>query len=80
MRKLEAEREELLKQVKVTTLTVQKVSDVVDILGNVRWKAKMFNVELKNVGHVSETKMDTFIMDQERKMDATLKNNEGPHC
>jgi hypothetical protein len=42
---LEAERKELLKQVKDTTLTVQKVSDVVDIPGNVWWKAKMFDAE-----------------------------------
>jgi hypothetical protein len=64
VRKLEAEREELLKQVKDTTLTVQKVSDMVDIPGNVWWKAKMFDAELKNAGHVSMTKMVTFVMDQ----------------
>jgi hypothetical protein len=64
VRKLEAEREELLKQVKDTTLTVQKVSDVVDIPGNVWSKAKMFDTELKNAGHVFGTKMVTFVMDQ----------------
>jgi cell division protein FtsB len=35
VRKLEAEREAPLKQVKDTTLMVQKVSDMVDIPGNV---------------------------------------------
>ena len=35
VRKLEAEREKLLKQVRDTTLTVQNVSDAVDIEGNV---------------------------------------------
>jgi hypothetical protein len=65
VRKLEAELEKLLKQVNDTTLTVQKVSDVVDIPGNVWWKAKMFDTELKNAGHVSGTKMVTFVMDQE---------------
>jgi len=64
VRKLEAEREKLLKQVKDTTLTVQNVSDAVDIEGNVWWKAKMFDAELKNAGHVSGTKMVTFVMDQ----------------
>jgi hypothetical protein len=49
------------------------VSDVVDIPGNVWWKAKMFNAELKNAGHVSESKMVTFIIDQGNKMDASLK-------
>jgi hypothetical protein len=34
VRKLEAEREKLLKQVKDTTLTIQNVSDAVDIEGN----------------------------------------------
>jgi hypothetical protein len=64
VRKLEEERESLLKQVKNTTLTVQKMSDMVDIPGNVWWKAKMFDAELKNAGHVSGTKMITFVMDQ----------------
>ena len=73
MRKLKVERETLLKQVKNTTLTVQKVSDMVDIPGNVWWKAKMFDAELKNAGHVSGSKMVTFIMDQGSKMDASLK-------
>jgi hypothetical protein len=59
--------------VKDTILIVQKVSDVVDIPRNVWWKAKMFDTELKNVGHVSETKMVTFIMDQRSKMDAASK-------
>jgi hypothetical protein len=71
--KLEAEREKLLKQVKDTTLTVQKVNDVVDIPGNMWWKAKMFDAELKNAGHVSGSKMVTFIMDQGSRMDAALK-------
>jgi hypothetical protein len=35
VRKLEAEREKLLKQVKDITLIVQNVSDAVDIEGNV---------------------------------------------
>jgi hypothetical protein len=73
VRKLKAEREELLKHVKDTTLMVQKMSDVVDIPGNVWWKAKMFDTELNNAGHVSGTKLVTFIMDQESRMDATLK-------
>jgi hypothetical protein len=71
--KLEAEREKLLKQVKDITLTVQNVSDAVDIEGNVWWKAKMFDAELKNAGHVSGSKMVNFIMDKGRKMDASLK-------
>ena len=33
----------------------------------------MFAAELKNAVHVSETKMVTFVMDQESKMDASLK-------
>ena len=49
---------------KDTTLMVPKVSDLVDILGNVWWKAKMFDAKLKNAGHVSETKMVTLTMDQ----------------
>ena len=49
---------------KDTILIVQKVSDVVDISGNVWWKAKMFDAELKNAGHVSGSKMVTFIIDQ----------------
>ena len=73
VRKLKAEREALLKQVKDTTLTVQKVSDMVNIPGNVWSKAKMFDAELKNACHVSGTKMVTFIMDQGSKMDTTLK-------
>ena len=73
VRKLEAEREKLLKQVKDTILTVQKVSDVMDIPGNVWWKAKMFDAELKNAGYVSELKMVIFIMDQGNKMNASLK-------
>ena len=40
---------------------------------NVWWKAKIFAAKLKNAGHVSELKMVTFIMDQENKMDASLK-------
>ena len=73
MRKLEAKREKFLKHVKDTTLTVQNVSDVVDILGNVWWKAKMFDAELKNAGHVSGSKMVTLIVDQGSKVDASLK-------
>jgi hypothetical protein len=64
VRKLKAEREMLLKQVKDTTLTVQKVSDMVDIPWNVWWKAKMFNAELKIANHISGSKMVNFIMDQ----------------
>ena len=48
--KLVAKREELLNQLKVTTLIMQKVSDVVDIPENVWWKAKMFDAELKKNG------------------------------
>ena len=33
----------------------------------------MFNAELKNTGHVSGSKMVTFIMDQRSKVDASLK-------
>jgi hypothetical protein len=73
VRKLEAEREKFLKHVKDTTLTVQNVSDAVDIEGNVWWKAKMFDADLKNAGHLSKSKMVNFIMDQGRKMDASLK-------
>ena len=73
VRKLKAERKALLKQVKDTTLTVQRVSDMVDIPENVWWKVKMFDAELKNAGHVLESKMVTFIMDQGSKMDASLK-------
>jgi hypothetical protein len=52
---------------------MQKVSDMVDIIGNVWWKAKMFDAELKNAGHVSGSKIVTFIMDQGSKMDVALK-------
>ena len=70
---MEAERHELLKQVKKTTITVQKVSDVLDILGDVWLKAKMFDAELRNVSHVFRTKMVTFVMDPGSRMDAALK-------
>ena len=40
---------------KETTITVQKVTDVVGIPGVVWLKAKMFDAELKNAGHVSGT-------------------------
>jgi hypothetical protein len=73
VQKLEAEREKLLKQVKNTTLTVQNVSDAVDIEGNVWWKAKMFDAELENAGHVSGSKIVNFVMNKGRKMDASLK-------
>jgi hypothetical protein len=73
VRKLEAEREKLLKQVKDTTLTVQKMSNAVDIEGNVWWKAKMFDKDLKKADYVSGSKMVNFITDQGRKMDASLK-------
>jgi hypothetical protein len=33
----------------------------------------MFDAELKNAGHISESKMINFIMDQGCKMDASLK-------
>ena len=52
---------------------MQKVSDVVDIYGDVWLKAKMFDVKLKNVGHVSGTKMVTFVMDHESRMTVALK-------
>jgi hypothetical protein len=45
----------------------------VDIEGNVWWKAKMFDADLKNADHLSKSKMVNFIMDQGRKMDASLK-------
>ena len=73
LRKLEEERQELLKQVKEATIIVQKVSDVVGIPDDVWLKAKMFDAELKNVGYISGTKMVTFIMNQRNKMDASLK-------
>ena len=73
VRKLEAEREKLLKQVKDTILMVQKMSDVMHITGNVWWKAKMFDTDLNNVGHVSGSKMVNFIMDQESKMNAFFR-------
>ena len=72
MRKLDAKREKPLKQVKDTTLTVQKLSDVVHILGSVWWKTKMFDVDLKNAGHVSGSKMVNFIMDKGNKMNASM--------
>ena len=65
LRKLEEERQELRKQVKKATITVQKVSDVVGIPGDVWLKANMFDAELKNAGHVFETKMITFVMNKE---------------
>jgi hypothetical protein len=46
---------------------------VVGIPGNVWLKAKMFDAKLKNVGHVSGTKIVTFVMDHGSRMDATLK-------
>jgi hypothetical protein len=52
---------------------MQKLSDMMNIPENVWWKAKMFDAELKNAGHVSGSKMVTFIIDQGSKMDATLK-------
>ena len=73
LRTLEAERVNLLKQVKESVLTVQKVSEVVDISGDVWLKAKMFNAELKNAGHVFGIKMITFVMDHGSKVDASLK-------
>ena len=73
LRKLEVERHELLKQVREATITIQKVNDVVGIPRDVWLKAKMFDAELKNAGHVFGTKMVTFIMDQGSRMDATLK-------
>ena len=36
-------------------------------------KAKMFDAELKNAGHVSRMKMVIFVMNQRSKMDASLK-------
>ncbi len=70
---MEAEREKLPKQVKDTTLTIQKLSDVVYISGNVWWKAKMFDANLNNAGHVSGSKMVNFVMDKGSKMDASLR-------
>ena len=73
VRKLEAEQEKLFKHVKDITLTVQKISGVVHIPGNVWWKTKMFDADLKNAGHVSVSKMVKFIMDQGSKMDSSLR-------
>ena len=70
---MEAKRHELLKQVKETTITVQKVIDVVGIPEDMWVKAKIFNAELKNAGQVYGTKMVTFVMDQGSRMDAALK-------
>ena len=47
---MEAEWQQLLKQMKETTITEQKVNDVVGIPGDVWLKAKMFDAELRNVG------------------------------
>ena len=52
---------------------MQKVSDVVGIPGDVWLKAKMFDAELKNAGHISAIKMVTFVMDQRSRMEAALK-------
>ena len=73
MRKLEAERDKLPKHVKVIFLTIQKLNDVVHIFENVWWKAKMFDADLKDAGHVSGLKMVNFIMNQGSKMDASLR-------
>ena len=54
------------------------MDDVVHILGNVWWKAKMFDAELKNAGHVSGSNMLNFIMDQGSKIDASLKAINAP--
>ena len=61
---MEAEQQDLLKQVKETNITVQNVSNVVGIPRGVWLKAKMFDAELKNAGHISAIKMVTFVMDQ----------------
>ena len=45
VRKLEAERKALLKQVKDTTIAVQKESDMAEIPGNVWWKVKMLDAK-----------------------------------
>jgi hypothetical protein len=71
--KLEVDRHELLKHMNEITITVQKVSEVVAIPGDVWMKAKMFDAELKNAGHISGTKRVTFVIDQGSKMNATLK-------
>ena len=73
LQKLDAEQQEILRHVKETTVTVQKVIDVVGIPGDVWLKAKMFHADLKYAGHVFGTKIVTFVMDQRSKMDATLK-------
>ena len=52
---------------------VEKVSDVVGIPDDVWLKAKLFNEELKNARHASETKLITFVMDQWNKMDASMR-------
>jgi predicted secreted protein len=54
--KLEVERKALLKQVKDTTLTVQKVSDMVDIPGNVWWKANVAHLSKKDVRNTMGTR------------------------
>jgi hypothetical protein len=58
--------------VKETTITEQKVSDVVGIPRDMWLKAQMFDAELKNARHVSGTKIVTFVMDQGSRMDTTL--------
>jgi hypothetical protein len=74
LRKFEAKRQELLKKVKETTITVQKINDVVGIPSDVWLKAKMFNAQLKNAGHVYGMKMVIFIMDQRSRIDAYLNS------
>ena len=49
------------------------MSDMVHIPGSIWWKAKIFDVDLKNADHVSGSKIDNFIMDQGSKMDASLR-------
>ena len=55
---------------------MKKINDVVGIPEDVWLKPKMFDTELKNAGHISKTKVVTFVMDPRSRMEATLKAME----
>ena len=46
---------------------------VMHISESVWWKAKIFDANLKNAGHVFKSKISNFIVDQVSKMDTSLK-------
>lgn len=71
--KVEAEKKELQKQMREAASVTRKVMDTVGVPGDVWLKAKMFDADLKNAGHVSGTKLVPFVMDQGSKMDAALR-------